>query len=108
MAITTTVIGAYPKIGDDLSLQTLRRALHDFDRGAIDQSTLDAEFDRATERAVREIDSAGIDVPNHGCVRWDDLFAPFVRVWRNVSREGLERWFDNNTYFRIPVVSGPI
>ena len=107
-AFTTTVIGAYPKIGDDLSLQTLRRALHEFDRGAIGQDALDAEFDRGTERAVREIDGAGVDVPNHGCLRWDDLFSPFVRVWRNVSREALERWFDNNTYFRIPVVTGPI
>ena len=108
MAITTTVLGAYPKIGDDLSLQSLRRALHEFDRGAIDQGVLDAEFDHATERAVREMDQAGVDVPNHGCMRWDDLFAPFARVWRNVSREALERWFDNNTYFRIPVVNGAI
>jgi 5-methyltetrahydropteroyltriglutamate--homocysteine methyltransferase len=107
-AITTTVVGAYPKIGDDLSLQTLRRALHEFDRGSIDQTALEAEFDRGTERAVREMDEAGIDVPNHGLIRSDDLFSPFVRVWRNVSREALERWFDNNTYFRIPVVSGPI
>ena len=106
--ITTTVIGAYPKIGDELPLQALRRALHERDRDAIDQGALDAEFDRGTERAVREMDEAGVDVLNHGCIRWDDLFGPFVRGWRNVSRQALERWFDNNTYFRIPVVTGPI
>jgi 5-methyltetrahydropteroyltriglutamate--homocysteine methyltransferase len=107
-AIRTTVIGAYPKVGDDVSSQTLRRALHEFDRGAIDQAALEVEFDRVTERAVGEMDESGVDVPNHGCIRWDDLFSPFVRVWRNVSRAALERWFDNNTYFRIPVVTGPI
>ena len=106
--ITTTIIGAYPKIGDELTAQSLRRALHRFDRGEIDEAALDAEFDGATERVVRELDEAGIDVPNHGCVRWDDLFSPFIRVWSNVSRGALERWFDNNTYFRVPVVAGPI
>ena len=107
-AIATTVIGAYPKIGDELPLQSLRRALHEFDRGELDQTALDAEFDRATVRAVREMEELGVDVPNHGCVRFDDLFAPFMRVWRNTSREALERWFDNNTYFRIPTVAGPL
>jgi len=108
VAITTTVIGAYPKIGDELPLQALRRALHERDRGGIDEAALDAEFDTGTERAVRELDEAGVDVLNHGCIRWDDLFSPFVRAWRNVSREALERWFDNNTYFRVPVVSGAL
>ncbi len=105
---TTTVVGAYPKIGDDLPTQALRRALHRFDRGEIDEAAIDAEFDRNTARVVREVDEAGVDVLNHGCVRWDDVFSPFVRAWSNVSREALERWFDNNTYFRVPVVSGPI
>lgn len=106
--ITTTVIGAYPKIGDALTAQALRRALHQFDRGEIDQTALDAEFDRGTASVVGEMESAGVDVPNHGCIRWDDLLSPFVRVWANVSREALERWFDTNMYFRIPVVSGEI
>ena len=105
-AITTTVIGAYPKIGDDLASQSLRRALHQFDRGELDQAALDAEFDGTTARVVREMDDSGVDVLNHGCARWDDLFGPFVRVWTNVSREALERYFDNNTYFRVPVVTG--
>lgn len=107
-AITTTVFGAYPKIGDDVPAQSLRRALHQFDRGEIDQAELDAEFDRTTERAVREMEAAGIDVPNHGCIRWDDLFAPFVRLWSNVSGGALERFFDNNTYYRVPVVTGAL
>jgi 5-methyltetrahydropteroyltriglutamate--homocysteine methyltransferase len=106
--ITTTVIGAYPKIGDEPGMQALRRALHQHDRGEIDDAALDAEFDRATARVVREIDEAGVDLPNHGAVRWDDLFSPFVRVWTNVAGEALERWFDNNTYFRVPQVTGEI
>ena len=102
----TTVIGAYPKISDEH--QDLRRALHRVDRGELDDAGLDRVYDEATEWAVREIASTGIDIPNDGQIRWDDLLAPFARTWRNCERGPLERFYDNNTYFRQPIISGPI
>lgn len=104
----TTVIGAHPKISDDPAGQELRRALHEHDRGEIDEAALEAVCDAVTVRALGELEAAGIDVVNTGLVRWDDLFSPFARAWRNVRLEALERYFDNNTYFRIPAVGGPI
>jgi 5-methyltetrahydropteroyltriglutamate--homocysteine methyltransferase len=104
----TTVIGAFPKISDDPSGQELRRALHRFDRGEIDQAALDEVFDARTRAAIAELDAAGIDVINDGQIRWDDLFAPYARAWKGVSRGPLERFYDNNTYFRQPVIEGPI
>ncbi len=106
--VTTTVIGAYPKITDDPPGQGLRRALHRFDRGEIDEQTLNEAFDAQTARAVGELEAAGIDVPNHGEIRWGDPFGAFVRAWRNVTPGALERVFDNNTYFRVPAVRGAI
>ena len=82
----TTVIGAYPKISDEH--QELRRALHRHDRG--------------------ELDWAGLEVINDGQVRWDDLLAPFARAWNGCERGPLERFYDNNTYFRQPVITAPI
>ncbi len=104
----TTVIGAFPKISDDAAGQELRRALHRFDRGEIDQAALDAVFDATTRGAIAELEAAGIDVINDGQIRWDDLFAPFARSWGGVSRGPLERLYDNNTYFRQPVIERPI
>lgn len=104
----TTVIGAYPRITDDPAGQELRRALHRFDRGEIDERALDETYDATAAHALREMEEAGIDVPNHGEIRWDDPYGPFARAWRNVSREALERIFDNNTYFRVPAVTGQI
>lgn len=104
----TAVSGAYPKISDDRAGQELRRALHRLDRGEIDRRELDRILDATAERAIREMESASIDVPNHGLIRWEDSFSPFVGVWTNVERGALERYFDNNTYFRVPVVTGPI
>ncbi len=102
----TTVIGAYPKISDEN--QELRRALHRHDRGELDDAGLSAVFDEATRWAIGELDSARIDVINDGEIRWDDLLAPFARAWNGCERGPLERFYDNNTYFRQPVITGPI
>ena len=104
----TTVIGAFPKISDDQGGQELRRALHRFDRGEIDASALDQVFDTVTRSAIAELEGAGIDVINDAQIRWDDLFAQFARSWEGVSRGPLERFYDNNTYFRQPVIERAI
>ena len=100
----TTVVGAFPKISDEH--QDLRRALHKADRGELAEPGLDAVFDETTAWAIGEIEAAGVDVTNDGHVRWDDLLAPFARAW--CERGPLERFYDNNTYYRQPVITGPI
>lgn len=102
----TTVTGAYPKISDEH--QDLRRALHRHDRGELDAEGLSGVLDESTRWAIGELDWAGIDVINDGQVRWDDLLAPFARAWSGCDRGPLERFYDNNTYFRQPVITGPI
>jgi 5-methyltetrahydropteroyltriglutamate--homocysteine methyltransferase len=102
----TTVIGAYPKISDEH--QDLRRALHRVDRGELDEAGIADVFDGTTAWAIGEIEAAGIDVINDGLIRWDDLLAPFARAWKNCERGPLERFYDNNTYFRQPVIKGAI
>ncbi|HEX4743091.1 MAG TPA: hypothetical protein VFW12_00305 [Candidatus Limnocylindria bacterium] len=104
----TTVIGAFPKVSDEPSGQQLRTGLHKHDRGEIDDRALDQVYEATTRAAIAELEQAGIDVLNDGQIRWDDLFSPFARAWKNVQRGPLERYYDNNTYFRQPVVSGPI
>ena len=102
----TTIVGAYPKISDEH--QELRRALHKLDRGELDEAGIAGVLDDTTAWAIGEIEAAGVDVINDGQARWDDLLAPFARAWRNTERGPLERFYDNNTYFRQPVISGPI
>jgi 5-methyltetrahydropteroyltriglutamate--homocysteine methyltransferase len=108
MTIKTTVIGAYPKIGEGLDGQELRRALHRRDRGEIGDADLDKVFDEVTRSAIGEIESAGVDITNDAQIRWDDLLSPFARAWSGVEPGPLERFYDNNTYFRQPVIDGPI
>ena len=102
----TTVIGAYPKIGDGADGQELRRALHRRDRGEIGEADLDRVFDSVTRSAIEEIEGAGVDVTNDGQIRWDDLLSPFAKAWSGVEPGPLERFYDNNTYFRQPIING--
>jgi 5-methyltetrahydropteroyltriglutamate--homocysteine methyltransferase len=108
MTIQTTVIGAYPKIGDQPEAQQLRRALHRHDRGEMADAELEKVLDDVTRAAIGEIEAAGVDVTNDGHVRWDDLLSPFSRSWSGVEPGPLERFYDNNTYFRQPVITGRI
>ncbi|MBI2772892.1 MAG: hypothetical protein HYX56_00140 [Chloroflexi bacterium] len=104
----TTVIGAFPKISDDPTGQELRRALHRHDRKEVDDEALDVAFDATTRAAIAEMEHAGIDVINDGQIRWDDLCAAFARAWGGLSRGPLERFYDNNTYYRQPVIEKAI
>ena len=104
----TTVIGAFPKISDQPGGQELRQALHKQDRGELFETDLDAVYGTVTASAIRELEAAGIDVINDGQIRWDDLLAPFANAWTGVHRGPLERFYDNNTYFRQPMIDGPI
>lgn len=104
----TTVIGAFPKISDQPGGQELRRALHRHDRKELDTGGLDAVFDSTTRRVIGEIEAVGVDVINDGQVRWDDICAPFARAWGGMSRGALERFYDNNTYFRQPVIEDQV
>jgi 5-methyltetrahydropteroyltriglutamate--homocysteine methyltransferase len=106
--VKTTVIGAFPKISDQPGGQALRQALHKQDRGELKDSELEAVYDTATRGAIGELEAAGIDVINDGQIRWDDLLAPFATAWSGVHRGALERFYDNNTYFRQPTIDGPI
>lgn len=104
----TTVVGAFPKISDAPGGQELRQALHKQDRGQLSTSDLDTVYDTVTAGAIKELEAAGIDVINDGLIRWDDLLAPFATAWSGVKRGPLERFYDNNTYFRQPTIDGPI
>jgi 5-methyltetrahydropteroyltriglutamate--homocysteine methyltransferase len=106
--VRTTVVGAFPKISDAAGGQQLRQALHKQDRGELSAKDLDAVYDQVTAGAIAELEAAGIDVINDGQIRWDDLLAPFATAWQGVKRGPLERFYDNNTYFRQPTIEGPI
>jgi 5-methyltetrahydropteroyltriglutamate--homocysteine methyltransferase len=106
--LKTTVVGNYPKITEDKSAPNLRSALNRFDQGRISGEELEKVFQETTKRVIREQEEAGVDLITDGQIRWDDLLTPFARNIDGLEIGGLIRFFDNNVYYRRPVVKSSL
>jgi len=104
----TTVVGNYPKIPNRPRPAKLRNAINRFDRGEISIEELRTVEDDVTREVIDEQVEAGLDLMTDGQIRWEDEQTYIARRLRGVSINGLVRFFDTNTYFREPVVEGPL
>jgi 5-methyltetrahydropteroyltriglutamate--homocysteine methyltransferase len=94
--------GIYPR-SEEVVAAT--RAL---DRGRASAEEVGAAF-RADRADVIEVQRrAGVDYFSDGLLRWQDLFRPLVDACDGLEARTLVRWFDNNTFFRAPEVTGPL
>lgn len=108
MAISTTVVGSYPKPPDEGSAFEVRKTLHGLERGDKTVEDLQAAQDSLVRSVIAEQEAAGIDVITDGQARWDDILTPFAKNWAGFEIGGLLRWFDNNVYYRRPICTGPV
>lgn len=104
----TTVSGSYPKVPNRPRPARLRNALNKLDRGQISAEEVDALKDEVTVEVIEEQVNAGLDVITDGGIRWDDEVTYFARGLQGVTLNGLFRYFDTNTYYRQPVIKGPV
>lgn len=94
--------GLYPRS------EALVAATRDLDRG---RTTLQAVAEQETRDQlgfVRLQQEAGLDYFSDGQLRWQDLFRPLVETSPGLKVGPLVRWFDNNAFYRAPVVAGPL
>lgn len=104
----TTVVGTYPRIGDTHEEQDLRRAIARLDKGEATAADV-REAERATMKAIlHEQEAAGIDVVTDGQVTWYDSQSHLAGRFEGIEVGGLVRYFDTNTYYRQPTVSGVV
>jgi 5-methyltetrahydropteroyltriglutamate--homocysteine methyltransferase len=108
MELIVANTGSYPRIGDTPQLQLLRQARDRWERGETTAEALAAVESDVTAQIVREQIAAGVEIPTDGQVRWPDPFSYFTGNLNGVFLNGLRRFFDTNTYFRQPVVTGRI
>lgn len=108
MAIRSTVVGSYPKPPDEGQRFDVRKTIQGIDRGETTVEDLKRAQDELVTAIVGEHEAAGIDAITDGHARWEDILTPFARNWAGFEIGGLLRWFDNNTYYRRPVCTGPI
>ncbi|MBX0321495.1 5-methyltetrahydropteroyltriglutamate--homocysteine methyltransferase [Halomicroarcula sp. F13] len=61
-------------------------------------------YDRAREDVVSLQQDAGLDRVVEGQLRWDDMLAHPLAVHDSVETRGIVRYYDNNNFYREPVV----
>jgi 5-methyltetrahydropteroyltriglutamate--homocysteine methyltransferase len=103
-----TVVGSYPKIPNRPKPARLRNALNKRDRGDITQDDLENVVEEVTVEVIQEQVDAGLDLVTDGAVRWEDEQAYIAGKLEGISLNGLQRWYDNNMYFRQPVIEGDV
>ncbi|QLD84346.1 methionine synthase [Natronomonas halophila] len=65
-------------------------------------------YETAREEVVERQLEAGLDRVVEGQLRWDDMLAHPLCVHDNVETRGIVRYYDNNNFYREPVVSGDL
>ncbi len=106
--VRTTVVGSYPRIGDTHAEQGLRRTIARFDTGEATAADVRAAERETVRSVLREQNAAGLDVVTDGQVSWHDSQSHVAGAFEGVEIEGLVRYFDTNTYYRQPTVTGTV
>jgi 5-methyltetrahydropteroyltriglutamate--homocysteine methyltransferase len=73
-----------------------------------ESADVSAVYDDVREELVALQQDAGLDRIVEGQARWDDMLAHPLTVHDNVSPGGIVRYYDNNNFYRDPVVEGDL
>ncbi|ELY48328.1 hypothetical protein [Natronorubrum sulfidifaciens] len=65
-------------------------------------------YEQARAEVIEGQQDAGLDRVVEGQLRWDDMLAHPLAVHDNVETRGIVRYYDNNNFYREPVVSGDL
>ncbi len=75
-----------------------------YERGRVGEKELDKAFEDATLKVIDTQLSTGFSYVIDGMLKWQDLFRPFTENLSGVKTGSLARWFNNNTFYRKPLV----
>ncbi|GAB3037339.1 5-methyltetrahydropteroyltriglutamate--homocysteine methyltransferase [Natronobiforma cellulositropha] len=64
-----------------------------------------AAYEQAREEVIEVQHEAGLDRISEGQLRWDDMLAHPLAVHDAVDTRGIVRYYDNNNFYRDPVVT---
>jgi 5-methyltetrahydropteroyltriglutamate--homocysteine methyltransferase len=107
--IVSTTPGLYPLpdwAKDDLQDRkgNQREDLVSGDEGEAIEET----YATVREELVQHQEAAGLDRIVEGQARWDDMLAHPLAVHDSVETHGIVRYYDNNNFYRDPVITGEL
>ncbi|MEM2237032.1 MAG: hypothetical protein QXR26_00350 [Candidatus Caldarchaeum sp.] len=98
MKVRAYLVGAFPRT------TSLIKSFRDFAKGKISYDQLSAEIDLTVRQIVSLQLENNLTYISDGMLTWDDLFRPVALSLNGVIIDGLSRWFDNNFFFKKPVI----
>lgn len=86
------------------------QATQDWERGRIDSRTLSAEFHSDCDSLVALQKEVGADYISDGQIvtGWQDFLRPLTVGLDGVKKGAMVRWYNTNTFYYTPVITGPI
>lgn len=100
----TTAVGNYPKVAEGAYGTKLIGTLTKWQRKELTDAQLEETCRALTKAVIQEQEQAGLDLLTDGQIRWEDLVTPVARRLKGFEINGLSRWFDNNVYYRRPIL----
>ena len=79
-----------------------------YERRKVDKNELEKSFKKATEKITEAQVVAGFNYVTDGMLKWQDLLRPFTEGLSGIEIGSLARWFNNNTFYRKPIVVNAI
>jgi len=77
-------------------------------RGNLKQSEVEPILQEDIRSLASLQEESKLDAFVDGQLNWQDLFRPFTEIFTGIESGGLTRWFDNNTFYRKPVIARKI
>ncbi|MDW8083759.1 MAG: hypothetical protein RMI49_00955 [Candidatus Caldarchaeum sp.] len=88
--------------------ERLIKAYRDFAKNKISQRDLLDEVGKVSRQYIEIQEKNRLTYIIDGMITWDDPLRPFASSLRNVEIDGISRWFDNNFFYKKPVITGEI
>jgi 5-methyltetrahydropteroyltriglutamate--homocysteine methyltransferase len=79
-----------------------------YDRAKLSDEELETAYREATKQVIEWQMSAGLTHINDGLLKWQDLLRPFTEGLKGIEIGPMARWFNNNTFYKVPVVKAKI
>jgi len=98
MRLLAGICGGFPRP------PALRKAIDFLDAGKITEDEFRRFLEKATHEVVKLQESAGLTLITSGLLSWHDLLRPFSTKLLGVKSGRLLRFFDNNFYYRCPMI----
>jgi len=92
------ICGSFPRPPE------LRKAINALNENSISQQDFEESYQSSFLKVVKLQEEAGLNILTSGLLLWDDLLRPFAKKLSGITFGGLLRFFDNNFYYRRPII----